>query len=165
MDAAPISYMCGILVGLSDFIAKYWREILALIGAVIGLWKYLDTRKRELDWRKTEFMFQEAKYLDNDPDIIKAVQVLAKEQPNISVDDIFGEKYDHNIRSNYIIGFEKLFNLLDRLSHTHYSLKTLSKKEIENFGWYLREIQKYPQLLDYCENNGYKDVVKLSKNI
>ena len=62
--------MCDFLGIMTEFIKIYWREIIAFIGAVIGFRKYIDARKRELNWRRTEFIFQEAKYLDNDPDII-----------------------------------------------------------------------------------------------
>lgn len=146
-----------------EFILKCWRELTAFIGAGYGLWKYLDTRKRELNWKWTEFIFQEAKYLDNDPDIIKAVQVLAEEKNNITVDAIFGDGYDSEARAEYIVGFEKLFNFLDRLAHAYYSLKTLIKEEVANFNWYLDKILKHSQLQNYCEKYGYEDVVKLSK--
>ena len=112
-----------------------------------------------------EFLFNEAKYLDNDEDIIEAVKILSNENPNVTIEKIFGDNSDSDLRNKYIVGFEKLFNLLDRLSHAYFSLGTLSLEEIRNFSWYLREITKSSKLLKYCEDNGYGDVVKLSQEI
>lgn len=148
-----------------NFIQENWTQIIALLGAGIGIWKYLDARNNELNWKKTEFIFEQAQYLDNDLDVIKAIKVISGNEPGITIDEIFGEGYDQEIRTKYIIGFEKIFNLLDRLSHAFYTLKTLNKAGIRNFSWYLREIENNSRLLKYCENNGYQDVIKLIQDI
>ena len=40
--------------------------------------------------------------------------------------------------------------------------KTISIEEIANFGWYLRKIKSEKIVADYCNNNGFYDIIKLA---
>ena len=71
---------------MNCFLQSYWREIAALVGFSVGLWRYLDSRARELKWRRTEFLFEQAKYLDNDEDIMSAVLIIAGESSTCTVE-------------------------------------------------------------------------------
>jgi len=148
---------------MNELITTPWEFIVIITGAGFALYKYLDSRRRELDWQKTRFLFEQGQYIDNDPDIIKAIKILAGENPDLEIGDIFGNNANEEVRAQYWTGFDKLFNFLDRLAHTYFSLETLSGEEVRNFRWYLDEVIKNESIKSYCEDNGYQDVVKLAQ--
>lgn len=144
---------------------KLIGTIIAFLSFVFGFIKYMDSRERELSWKKTEFLFNQAKYIDNDKDIIKSVSVFLKEKPEEVLIKVYGTNIDEATREEYIVGFEKLFNFLDRLAHAYLKLNTLGKDEIANYGWYLDCIKRSNTLHNYCIKNGFKDVINLAKEI
>ncbi len=146
-------------------ISENWVVLTGFIGAGFALWRYLDSRKRELCWSKTKFLFEQAHYLDCDPDVMASIEILSDENPEASVDDIFGADPDQVTRRKYLPGFEKLFNFLDRLAHAYYSLNTLGLEEIGNFKWHLDAIQSSESVGAYCRENGYGDVMRLADDL
>ena len=52
------------------------KEIIAALALIFAYWKYIDIRKRELRWKRTEFLFKQAELLDRDEDINLATAVL-----------------------------------------------------------------------------------------
>jgi len=81
----------------------------------------------------------------------------------IKIEDLFDidGSINNTIDKKYPIGFEKLFNFLDRLAYAHLNTKAVEKKEIANFGWYIESIVKHTRVVKYCENNGFGDILKL----
>ena len=137
--------------------------ILSLITAIIGIYKFLDARKRELKWKRTEFVFEQAKYLDNDKEIILALAVLCKTDSNYKIESIFSTdgKFIDGVEHSYMIGFEKLLNLLDRLVYA-YRADVITKGEFENFGMYLEQVLNNTRVSKYADANGYADVVTVA---
>ena len=149
-----------------DFAAGNWKELLAAAAAVFGFWKYLDTRKRELSWRKTEFLFKQARFLDTDLNIAKAVRVLTGREPDVTVASIYGGSgLSEAAQHEYQDCFDKLLNLLDRIAYSTLHVKTLTEVEAANFGWYLARIAQEPMLVSYCKENGLGDVVELAETL
>ena len=142
------------------------KEIIAAMALVFAFWKYTDIRKRELRWKRTEFLFKQAELLDNDSDITLAISVLDGADTNVKLDDLFDVhgNINHTIDKQYRIGFEKMCNFLDRLAYAHLNTKAIEKKEIANFGWYIESIVNHTRVVKYCENNGFEDIIKLSES-
>ena len=142
------------------------KEIIAAMALVFAFWKYTDIRKRELRWKRTEFIFKQAELLDNDSDITLAISVLDGADTNVKLDDLFDVhgNINHTIDKQYRIGFEKMCNFLDRLAYAHLNTKAIEKKEIANFGWYIESIVNHTRVVKYCENNGFEDIIKLSES-
>jgi len=149
-------------------INKY-TGLIAIGIASVGIWRYLDSRKRELDWKRKEFLFKQAELLDSDPDIRSAINILEERLvesdtglPHYTAKEIFEDLNGH---SGLIIKFDKLLNLFDRLAYSVYDTHTLRFDDIANFSWYYKEILKYPAMVDYCNKNGFEDVVKLANQL
>ena len=142
------------------------KEIISAIALLFAFWKYTDIRKRELRWKRTAFLFKQAELLDNDPDIRLATSVLDDADAKVKLDDLFDVygNINHTIDKQYRIGFEKMCNFLDRLAYAHLNTKTIEKKEIANFGWYIESIVNHTRVVKYCENNGFEDIIKLSES-
>ena len=142
------------------------KEIIAALALVFAFWKYIDIRKRELRWKRTEFLFKQAELLDNDPDINLATSVLDGSDTNVRLDDLFDVhgNINHTIDKQYRVGFEKMCNFLDRLAYAHLNTKAIEKKEIANFGWHIESIVNHTRVVKYCENNGFEDIIKLSES-
>ncbi len=140
------------------------KEIISVCVLVFAFWKYTDIRKRELRWKRTEFLFKQAEFLDNDPNINLAVSVLDGVDGDVRIEDLFNIDgiINNTIDKRYRIGFEKLCNFLDRLAYAHLNSKAIEKKEIANFGWYIESIEKHTRVVKYCEKNGFGDILKLS---
>jgi len=145
--------------------AKLIGIFIALISLIIGLYKYLDSRNRELAWKKTEFLFEQARYLDNDKDIIRSISLFQEQHYEDILSKIYGDNYDEDLRKEYQLGFEKLLNFLDRLAHAYLKLEIVGKEKVTNFGWYLEYIESSEVLNIYCVNNGYEDVINLANEM
>lgn len=142
-----------------QFIQNNLKEVIAFLIAGFGIWKYFNARKNELVWKRTEFLFEQARLLDSDPDISEAIKILEDRHQSISLEEVFEGNKD------YLQKFDKLFNLLDRIAYATVYQKTLSIDEVVNFGWYLKKIKNKPLLVDYCNNNGFSDIIKLAEKI
>jgi hypothetical protein len=153
-------------VYLWKFFAANWELIVALAAGALGLWRYLDSRKRELAWNRTVFIFAQLRNLDNDADMVKAVAVLSGHD-QAGVEDIFASSssLSDQDRHEYLRCFDKLFNLLDSLAYATFDAKTLELPEVANFGWYIRKSLEYDSIKHYCENNGFRDLVRLGGKI
>ena len=152
---------------MNNFIFENWDKLLAFIVAVGGGYKYFDTRRRELAWKRTEFLFHQAALLDADKDMTEAIQIIEGRHPRITLDALFkpdGEP-DTTSQGETWHKLDKLLNLLDRIAYAVLELKTLDIDEARNFGWYLREIAAHALMKTYCETNGYADVIRLSEKI
>jgi hypothetical protein len=137
-----------------------WSLLVASGVAIFTVVSYIFSRRRELAWRRTEFLCAQSQYLDNDPVLIEVVMILEDRHVDITVSQIFddGSKLDEVKQKEYLQKFDKLLNLLWRLCYAYLETKTISRKEIEGFGWYLLCISEYPSMVKYCDENGYEDI-------
>jgi hypothetical protein len=137
-----------------------WSILIASAAVVFSVISYVLSRRRELAWKRTEFICAQAEYFDNDPDLVEVVSILEERHPNIKVEDIFGvgSKIDSQKRSEYKQKFDKMFNFLWRLCFAYLETKTLSSKEVEAFGWYFWRMSQFPTILHYCAENGFSSI-------
>ena len=137
-----------------------WNVLVASVAVIFSMTSYVLTRRKELAWKRTEFLCTQAQHLDNDPDLVDVIRILEDRHPNLTMPQIFDadSQLDYEKRGEYEQKFDKLFNFLWRLCYAYLEVKTLSSKEVEGFGWYFWRISKFPAVVDYCENNGYEDI-------
>jgi hypothetical protein len=137
-----------------------WELLIAAGAVIFSIISYVLTRRRELAWRRTEFLFAQAKYFDDDPDLVETVKILEDRHTSITIPQLFdaNSEFDEAKKKEYIQKFDKLFNFLWRLCYAYLETKTISQKEIEAFGWYLWRIAQYPSVVDYCENCGFEEI-------
>jgi hypothetical protein len=134
--------------------------ILISAGAVsFSIYSYTLTRRRELAWKRTEFLFAQAQYLDNDSDLIEAVNILEGRHAEITISEILkDENLEKAIKNKHLKQIDKLLNFLWRLGYAYLETKTISEREVEAFGWYFRRISEIPSLTKYCDENGYVEI-------
>lgn len=145
-----------------------WKLIIALITAVVpsvwALWKYFHARRAELAWKRTEFLFSQAEKLDADPEMRRAIRILAGAD-RTTIADLFGPSSQTTPAAFSRESIDKLLNLLDRIAYATLHAKSLSMQEVANFGWYYKQVQCHPCLMAYCESQGYPDVARLASKI
>ena len=126
-----------------------------------------DARKRELAWKRTEFLFEQARLLETDKDLSDAIKILEDRHPEITVAALFGAKADPSESKNkeYRHKFDKLLNHFDRIAYATLQRKTLSIEEAANFGWYVGLISSNAGLKDYCWQEGFSDIILLLQEI
>ena len=149
------------------YLQNNWEMLVAFFTAAGGAIAFFDMRRRELAWKRTEFIFEQAKYLDSDPQIANAVSLLAGTENKLSVCEIFGATADltNSEVSSYRTSFDKLFNVLDWFAYATFDAKTVKLAEVANFGWYLRQILNEKVIVDYCMNTGFGDTIKLAREV
>jgi hypothetical protein len=137
-----------------------WNVLVASVAVIFSMTSYVLTRRKELAWKRTEFLYAQAQYLENDPELVDVIRILEDRHPSLTMAQIFDadSQLDYEKRAEYEQKFDKLFNFLWRLCYAYLEVKTLSSKEVEGFGWYFWLISKFPAVVDYCENNGYEDI-------
>lgn len=138
-----------------------WTLIIAASAVLFSIFSYWLTQRRELAWKRTEFLFGQSSYLDNDPALIEVLDILERRHLEIKLNDVFDPEsnLDAATRLKYLQYFDKLLNFLWRLCYAYLTVKTIKKKEIKDFSWWLRRISEYPPLVDYCKKNGYEEIL------
>jgi hypothetical protein len=144
-----------------------WTILVASLTVLFSVISYVLTRRRELAWRRTEFICAQAQYFDTDEELREVVRILEERHSTITIEMVFdpASQLDSDKRMQYKQKFDKMFNFLWRLCYAHTEVKTLSRKEVEGFGWYFWKVSKYSLLVDYCENNGYEEINTLTKKL
>lgn len=155
--------------GLKDFWLVNWQYLVTtavlLIGGGWTLYTYFDGKKDELAWRRTEFLFEQARYIETDPEINATIRLL-EDRDTMSVEDIIADTASQNPeRPALMHSLDKTLNVFDRFAYAVYTSKTLTVKEVEIFAWYLERIADNPELRQYCRENGYQDVLRLSEGV
>jgi hypothetical protein len=142
------------------FVHANWQFLLALAVAVFSVLSYILTRRRDLAWRRTEFLFKQAEYLESDNVLVEMLMILEERHPTLTIKSLFGpdNQMDLSKRQEYIQRLDKLLNLLWRLCYAYLGTKTLSVKELEAFSWYLWLISESSQLSQYCADNGFEEI-------
>lgn len=142
-------------------------DVVAAIAIVIGVWKFLASRKRELAWKRTEFIFEQAAYIDTDEDIAAAISIAQSALEDVTIDEVFDEngEWGKSSSTTYRQGFEKLLNLLDRLAYAHLHAHTISVSEIANFHWYYELITDHERIKKHCQINGFKDAAQVAEKL
>jgi hypothetical protein len=150
-----------------QFFLENWKELLGFVIAVCGIWKYFDARKRELAWKRTEFLFEQARLQETDNDLSDAIKILEDRHPEITVATLYGAEADLSAAKTkeYRHKFDKLLNHFDRIAYATLQRKTLSIEEAANFGWYVGLISGNDDLRDYCQQEGFSDIILLSQEI
>ena len=145
---------------------QYWvSTLLLLVAGGWTLFTYFDQKKDELAWRRTEFLFEQARYVESDPEINAAIRLL-EGRDTISIDRVLADSASSDPNRALILhSLDKLLNVFDRLAYAVYTSKTLTAKELEIFAWYLDKVADIPELRDYCRQNGYGDVIRLSEDV
>jgi hypothetical protein len=135
--------------------------LIAAVAIIFSVISYGLTRRRELAWKRTEFLSDQAKYLEDDPALVEAITILEDRHPTITVNKVFGDDsdLDESTRAAYKQKFDKLLGFLWRLCYAYRTMKTLSSTEVEAFGWYYWRVSRFPSLVDYCQEYGFSDII------
>jgi hypothetical protein len=149
------------------YLLDHGQLIVATVAAIFSICAYLLTRRRELAWKRTEFLFAQYQYFENDRELLETTTILEERHSTITVDQVFSldSMLDDAKRKEYAQKFDKLLNFLWRLCYARLETKTLSLKEVEAFGWYLWRISESEVLREYCENNGFDEIVIVIKEL
>ena len=152
---------------MSSFITHNWQYLSALIGGGVGFWRFLVSRRDDLAWRRTEFLFKQAQYLESDTNMREMLQILGDNHQTIGIGDILSEDSSISDDERFRLrnNLDHLLNFFDRVYYAHATAKTLSKEEVRVFEWYLSEISETEELAQYCRKSGFQDVLKLSKEL
>ena len=153
--------MCAFL----QFFKTHWSAILVYLSACAAVWKYFDTRTREISWKRTEMLFQLGQQLDTDPKLQEAIKLLEGRDTRVTVEEFFSAPEKELIKDGLDLrqSMDCLLNFFERVAHAVYTTKTISIKETSCFGWYLAKIKDTEQLNQYCKENGFEDVLKLAQ--
>src|ERR1035437_5590315 len=102
-----------------------WQVFIAFVLAVFTIISYVHTRRRELAWKRTEFLCAQSQYLDNDPILVEVVTILEGRHAEVTTAHIFeGDAKIDPARQLHLQKFDKLFNFLWRMSYAYLTMKT-----------------------------------------
>jgi hypothetical protein len=141
-----------------------WQLAFAIItaaGAVVG---YFITHRRELSWKRTEFICSQLKYLGDDPHLFRMLEILEGRHSDVSINDIYGGRrgLDDKKRKEYQHEFDRFLNYIWCLCFAYLDLKTLTKREIICVGRYIKLIARSSSLVTYCEGHGYERIITVA---
>ncbi len=156
---------------MDQLLSQHWQYFLTLSVSVVGgafaLWRFLLTRHAELAWRRTHFVFEQARYLESDPELGEVLKLLANNHPAASLDDVLDEDTslddEEVLRLKYAL--DKFLNFFDRMYYAVHVVCTLKLDELSVFSWYLDALLNEQELKAYCRDNGYHDVIHLAQEV
>ncbi len=78
-------------MSLSDCadVAQIATPVVAVLSFVFAFVRYFQARSREHRWKKTEFIFDQAKLIDQDREMNYAIVVLSDAREDCAVNDLF----------------------------------------------------------------------------
>ena len=143
-----------------------WGMIASLAAAVWAVWSYLSTRKKELAWKRTEFIIEQLEFLDSDVEMRECTLVLYGKHPEITVNQFLIAAKAQGLvtheQGSLIMRFEKYLNFLWRIAYAHIVLGTLTEQDLTAFGAYFRAVKQHEELRQYCIDEGYDEIVTAS---
>jgi len=137
-----------------------WELLVAAGALVFSVITYIMTRRAELAWRRTEFLCEQAYYLDTDPELTEMIKILEGRHKSATIPALFAADaaLEDIERQDYMQKLDKLLNFLWRLCYAYLETRTITQKELEGFGWYFWRIASFPVLLAYCKENGFEEI-------
>ena len=149
---------------MPKFLTDNWQYVTACLAAIWIVGSFIAQRKSELRWKRTEFLFEQAKYLETDPDLSEILRIVEDRNDSVSLDDVLADTtpLSKSDQLRYQHSLDKLLNLFDRLYYAVTTAKTLDKSEIQIFGWYLDRLAEDQRVRKYCETEGFSDVIRLA---
>ncbi len=143
-----------------------WGIIASFAAAVWAVWNFFVTRRRELAWKRTEFIIEQLEFLDSDPEMRECTLVLYGKYPGVSIDQFLAAaKTPGQVsldQGQMIMKFEKYLNFLWRIAYAQIVLGTLTKQDLCAFGAYFRAVGKDQGLRQYCMEEGFDEIVTAS---
>lgn len=133
--------------------------LIAAVALIFSVVTYIHNRRVELAWKRTEFLLAQSWLFDNDQDLIEMVKMLNERHSEVTVPALFnGSVSDIGKKNEYLRKMDKLLDFLWRICFAYLETKTISKKEVEGWGWYFWRIAHYPVLMEYCDDDGYEEI-------
>ena len=149
-----------------------WGDILvaiSLIGAAVA-WlaeraKNRKLRHEELQWKRTEFIFETASLFDGDNQISEAVKIITANNVKISVEDLLNPsiEMEPHERGDGKHKLDKLLNLMERIAYA-FKKGVLTKDELSHFEWYFLRVKRLDALKSYCSDY-YPDILAAANSL
>ena len=149
------------------FLADHWKDLLEIAVILGGLWKFFDSRKSELAWKRTQTLFSLAEQFASDPDLAEAAKLIQGRLPGTHIDQLFdedGEPYD-DLHGARLWQVDKYLDFLERIAYAYRRLGTLSQDENGIFGAYFQRVHQTERLRLYCRGHGYEVVADVAAEV
>jgi hypothetical protein len=120
----------------------------------------------ELKWRRTQFLLQLWKDFNSDMTLRPCIRMIDVGDQDPRLGSLFSTEtiHLHESLADLRYHFDRYFDFLQSLAFCE-AKGTLSLDEIACFGWHYWRLLQSPTLSDYCDKNGYDDVLILAKRI
>jgi hypothetical protein len=157
---------------MAEFWLRNWQYLVStalstgivLIGGGWTVHEHFEKRSDELSWKRTEFLFAQAQFVDTNPGIAQIFQILEGREPSWTIATLLSPESGTKAgRGPLLQQLDATLNVFDRLSYAVFDAKTLTPSEVSVFGWYLELIAEDSSLREYCTDNGFEDVLRLAK--
>jgi hypothetical protein len=140
--------------------------VVALAGGMWSVYTFAKERREDRKWKQVQFLLEANQKFFENHEIRECIQKL---------DDVHGyQDLEHIFKSGRSIltseeiqtleRFRVLFQFFDNLSHCR-RMNALTLDQICLFGWYLQRIRRIPFLHQYCQENGFENVVELADEV
>lgn len=140
--------------------------IAAIAGGVWSLYTFARQREEDRKWRQVQFLLELNQKFYDSPEIRRCMRWLNDEARQSGLVVIF-QSPPANLKPDDLQiceEFERLFQFFDNLAHCH-EMGALTLRQINLFGWYLEKIGRNKCLRDYCNGNGFHDVIRLADRL
>jgi hypothetical protein len=148
---------------MMTFLRENWEVLSGLTAGAGAVAAYILNRRRELAWKRTEFLFNLSARFDTDQILGEAIQILEGRHATVSLDQLFPKPPATPDRAgdSERQKIDRLLNVFHALAYAEATVKTLSIHEVALFGWYLQKVCFHEGLRHYCLENGFHNIVEL----
>ena len=146
-----------------------WTVFGALVTASWAVFSFVLSSRHDLAWKRTEFIFQQSQFLDNDSEMRECTLTLYGKNPQLKVEHFLlaassnasGSEHEGQI----VIKFEKYLNFLWRIAYAHLVLGTLTRNDLDAFGAYFDAVASHTELREYCLEEGYDEIITAAEKL
>ena len=152
---------------MMEFLTNHWKDLLEIAGVFGGLWKFFDSRKSELAWKRTETLMSLGQAFFADADIATATQLIEGRLPGAHIDQLYddrGDPYD-DLHGPRLWQVDKYLDFLERIAYAYRRMKTLSLSEVAIVGAYFQHVHHTERLRRYCVEHGYATVAEVAAEV
>jgi hypothetical protein len=152
---------------IGSFFNDAWQPLLAVATAAGAVFGYVKTHRRELSWKRTEFICAQLRALDTDPKLFEMLTILEGRHQRVTLDELYdegGRLYDAE-RQAYQQDMDSFLNFIWCLCFAYLELRSLTDRNILCVGRYLDIINGHGRMREYCLGHGYSAIIKAARRV
>lgn len=142
--------------------------IVSILGFIWAIITYINGQREKLSLERTKFIFDQSSYFDSDASMRVATEIVMGLSKDFSIEKflkVMKCKSGNKDEIEAAMAFERYLSFLWRVSYANLILKTIKDEDVDAFGYYIYLINAHDKLREYCQNDGFEEIIQMAKRL